>query len=339
MAYAICCGLSYRTWAQTNTVSVRDFQADAEFGPVIQNSPVLLRDGGPKMVRLDSNRFAVVSAAGCPLSGRDDAARARISSQCRIRAEAELVKFIHGTELSVTESVHSIAVSVFTNAQEVAYAEDRVSNDIMESGKGSLRALPVVASWYASDGTTFFLAIGKIVTIDPIEDRYLRLKTLTNRVDGTSVALVVLDDAAAPSEEFMANLASVHCRSGCEVYANPFTSAFLRDGVFEAFFRGRGGDYASELHLERRFDSLWFGEMHKTTRVQADRHGLTTITGFIRLCELSPATGKVIHEATVKSDATAMSEATAGEKFNLRIMAELEKQMAGWVGAKEKARE
>lgn len=147
-------------WAASLS-DLSNLEVEPEFRPLLSDMPVQLENGGAKLFKLKDGSIWIVSIGSTPANPASGSEMARRRTVARVRAQANAVAEMNGTEVKATTVLTTKDKTTISKGAESGSSEETLDETIVTSARGALQGMPVVGSWMNREKTLFFMAIGK----------------------------------------------------------------------------------------------------------------------------------------------------------------------------------
>ena len=137
--------------------------ADGVFAPgyetLLRKDPVLLRDGGAKILESDGCRY-FISVGVTSILGVGAAERIRQLRVARIQALREAVSFAEATHVSTKDEMNETTKIQNANGKKTVSSTLTLDESTIATIKAIIKSPQDIGSWKSVDGQLFFYAVG-----------------------------------------------------------------------------------------------------------------------------------------------------------------------------------
>lgn len=155
----ICIAVFAAVALADDPAAIRDAIFSEGFEKPLRREPMLLRDGGAKIVEVEGARY-FVAVGVTSVQGETAAERVRQLRVGRVLALKATTEFINDTVVNSEEKLSRTSTVTVQDGVKSASTQKVLERTTVAKIQGVIKAPAQVGSWKSADGQLFFYAIG-----------------------------------------------------------------------------------------------------------------------------------------------------------------------------------
>jgi len=149
-----------RGWPLPDTPPIKDATFDQIFEPVLRLQPVLLKNGGCRLVKFDGSLY-FVAVGTTEIREASSSEKLRQLRVGRVQAQKEAIAFLEATKVVAEEKLVEKTTVTTKDGKTSAEVLRTLDETTATKVHGVLNSLTDIGTWSSADGNAFFFAIGK----------------------------------------------------------------------------------------------------------------------------------------------------------------------------------